>query len=131
MKRTALAGVVGVLGVVLAVVLLARQPGGIGRERVEVADATAAMLDTLSVRGRVVQASVSGWVVQDGREGEVWVSSGGDAFPMRFPPGAEFEVEDRVLATGRLRARGGRRWLEVTSWAHVEAAVSAPPDPGL
>ena len=131
MRRLVLAGVVAALGGALAAVRLARQPGGIARERVEVRDATAAVLDTVAVRGRVVQASVSGWVVQQGREGEVWVSSGGDAFPMRFPPGAEFEVEDRVLATGRLRARGGRRWLEVTSWAHVEGAVSAPPDPGL
>ena len=131
MTRFAVAVLVAGLGVALAVALAVRQPGGAGGERVEVPDATAAVLDTVAVRGRIVRASVDGWVVQVGRDGEVWVSSGGDAFPVRFPPEAELEVEDRVLVTGRLRARGGRRWLAVTSWARVEPSVPAPPDPGL
>ena len=129
MRRTALAAAVAVAGVALAAVLLSREPGGIARERVEVPGATAAVLDTVAVRGRVVQASLDGVVVQAGRGGEVWVASGGDAFAVRFPAGAGLEVEDRVLATGRLRARGGRRWLEATSWARVEASVRAPSGP--
>ena len=130
MSRLALAIVVAVLGVAVVVALAVRQPGGIRGERVEVPDAAAAVLDTLRVQGRIVEASVNGWVVQQDPDGVVWVSSGGQAFPMRFPEGVVLEVEDHVLVTGRLRARGGRRWLAVTSWAHVETEVSAPPNPG-
>ena len=131
MSRRALALALGVGGLALAAALVARQQGvvGLSRPRVALVDATAADLDTVTVRGRIVQASVGGTVAQVDGDGEVWVWAGGDAFPLRFDEPPALAVEDRVLATGRVRARRGRRWLDVASWVRVEPAVETPPAP--
>ena len=128
--RTALALVLGLGGLAVAAVLLARQPGP-WSEPVALADATAATLDTVSVRGRRVDVSVAGVVTQVGPGDDVWLSTGGDAVALRFPPDTAVEVEDHLLAVGRLRARAGRRWVAVTSWTHVESAVRPPSAGGL
>ena len=130
-KRVVLAGVLGLGGLVLALGLLGRQSGPFAAAdaRVHLEDATAATLDTVSVRGRTVEASVSGVVVQVDADGTAWLSTGGDAFPLRLADGGAVEVEDRLLATGRLRARGGRRWLDVRSYVTVRGDA-APPGAG-
>ncbi len=132
-RRTAAAGVLGVAGLVVALVLIARESGPFAAPgaRAVVADATAAQLDTIAVRGRRVEASLDGHVAEIGSDGTVWLSVGGDAFPLRVGEGHGLEVEDRVLAVGRVRARGGRRWLDVSAWSVVVADVRAPSGAGL
>lgn len=133
MKRARLAAAIGGLGVALAVALMVRQSGGVGgrQARVEMDAATAAQLDTVAVRGRVVRVSMDGLVTQIDAEGEVWLGAGGDAFPLRFPSDPEVSVEDHLLVTGRLRARGGQRWLAVSDWVRIRAQVMPPPNPEL
>ena len=133
MTRTALLTSLGVGSAVLVAVLAARQSGVIGpaRPRLHLNDATAAVLDTVTVRGRTVEASLGGRVVQVGPGEQVWLDTGRDAFPLRFDDEPGLAVEDRVLVTGRVRARRGARWLEVGSWVRVVPAVAAPPAPGL
>ena len=128
--RTALALVLGLGGLAAAAVLLARQPGP-WSERVALADATATTLDTVSVRGRRVEVSVAGVVTQVGPGADVWLSTDGDAVALRFPPDTAVEVEDHLLAVGRLRSRAGRRWVDVASWTRVVADVRPPSAGGL
>ncbi|WP_420457028.1 hypothetical protein [Rubrivirga sp.] len=127
--RGALTVGLGLGGLALGIALLARDTGP--DARVSVPGATAAVLDTLSVRGRRVEASLDGTVVQVGPGDDVWVEAGGDAVPLRFRDDPGLEVEDRVLAVGRLRDRGGRRWVAVESWARVEPDVRPPSAGGL
>ena len=133
MTRTAVLTSLGLGGACLVAVLVARQTGLVGnaRPRLHLADATAAVLDTVTVRGRTVEASLGGLVVQVGPGAQVWLDTGRDAFPLRFDADDHgLVVEDRLLATGRVRERWGARWLEVASWVRVEPAVAtAPPVP--
>ncbi|WP_412063312.1 hypothetical protein [Rubrivirga sp. IMCC45206] len=127
------AGAIGLAGLALAIVLLARESGPLAAPdaRVMVGDATATLLDTVSIRGRRVEASLDGHVTEIDADETVWLSVAGDAFPLRFDDGHGLEVEDRVLVVGRLRARGGRRWLDVSAWSVVVADVRAPSGAGL
>ena len=135
MTRRTLAIVLGLGGalLVVAVVVLGRQSGviDVGLPRVQLGDATAAVLDTVSVRSRVVEASVEGTVTQVDADGQVWLASGGDAFALRFEEPPPLSVEDHVLATGRVRAWRGARWLAVDSWVRVVSTTAPPPGPGL
>ena len=128
MTARVLALLLGLGGLVAAVALLARDVGPMApaEQRVRLLDPTAGTLDTVSVRGRRVEASVGGRVAEIDAE-TVWLTLGGDAFPVRFPEPHGLAVEDRVLAEGRLRARGGRRWLAVRSWSRVTTSVTTPP----
>ena len=132
-RRAALAAALGVAGLGAALWLLSREVGPFAEPgaTVTLADATASTLDTVRVRGRRVEASLAGTVVGIDRSGEVWLSTGDDAVALRFeaPPG--LDVEDRLLAVGRLRARGGRRWVDVEAWTVVEARVRAPSAGGV
>lgn len=127
--RLLLAAALGLGGLAVALGLLARQSGPMAYAdaRAVVPDATPAVLDTLDVRGRVVEASVAGVVAQVDEGGDVWLEAAGDAFALRLPEGHGLRVEDRLLATGRLRARGGRRWLDVAAWTRVVAEVATQP----
>ncbi len=118
---------------VVALVVLGRQSGviDIALPRVRLDDATAAVLDTVSVKSRVVEASVGGTVTQVDADGQVWLTAGGDAFALRFEEDPALAVEDHVLATGRVRAWRGERWLAVGSWVRVVSTTKAPPGPGL
>ena len=78
-----------------------------------------ALLDTLAFRGRRIDASLSGWVSEVDADGVVWLGSDALAFPVRLPDSADVRVEDRLLVTGRLRGRGGRRWLHAKTWTPV------------
>ena len=129
--RAVLAAVLGLGGLAVAVGLLGRQVGPFAAPgaRAVLADATAAQIDTVDVRGRVVEASVDGVVAQVDADDAVWLAVGDDAVPLRFAEVAGLAVEDRVLATGRIRARGGRRWLAVESWVRVEASVETQAGP--
>ena len=124
-RRAVLAAALGLGGLAVAVGLLGREVGPFAAPgaRAVLADATAAQIDTVDVRGRVVEASVDGVVTQVDADDAVWLTVGADAVPLRFAEAAGLAVEDRVLATGRVRARGGRRWLAVGSWVRVEASV--------
>ena len=128
--KTVAAAVLGLGGLALGATLLIRETGPFA-ERVALADATATTLDTVSVRGRRVEVSLDGVVTQIGPGDEVWLDAGGDAVALRLPEATDLEVEDRLLAVGRLRSRGGRRWVEVASWATVEASVRPPSEAGL
>ena len=86
---------------------------------VTVHDAEAGRLDTLRLRGRAVTASVDGTVVQVGPGDRVWLDVGDGAFQLRVPGGDSLAVRDRVLAVGRVRGQGGRRWLDVEAWSRV------------
>lgn len=121
----------GLAALVLAFVLLTRESGPFAGPLVVMEDVTAAHLDTATVRGQRVEASLSGVVVEVAPSGDVWVSAGGDAFALRFPEAPDLTVEDHVLAVGRLRARGGRRWLAVESWVRLDPSVRPPPAPEL
>lgn len=87
--------------------------------RVLLVDASAAVLDTVRLEDRRVSATLNGTVAEVATDGTVWLNTGGDAFPLRFPEEAGLEVEDRALVTGRLRARSGQRWIDVDAWSHV------------
>lgn len=91
-----------------------------GAEPVVIADAVPTQLDTLTFQRRPVIASLSGVVVQVGPDETVWLERGGDAFPVSFPEPPGLAVEDRALVVGRLRSRGGQRWLDVDAWSVVE-----------
>ncbi len=125
-SKTVAAGVVGCAGLLMALFFLSRDSGPFAApgSRVVLEDATATTLDTMSIRGRTIEASLNGIVVQISGS-TTWVTTGDDAFALRLED-ADLEVEDRVLATGRLRARGGRRWLEVRSWAVLEGEAPPP-----
>ena len=125
--RLALAGILGVGGLGAALALLARDVGPFAtpERRVHLEDAAPATLDTVGFRGRRIEASVTGRVVEVSADGTVWLAAHGDAFPLRLEADS-IAVEDRLMATGRLRGRGGRRWLEVRSWVRVESAVRPP-----
>ena len=123
--RMALALLLGLGGLTLALVLTARQSSDPDR-RLEVVNATASQIDTVRVSGRIVEVSLGGQVVQVGPGDRVWLSTGGDAVALRFPTGVAIAVEDHLLVQGRLRARRGRRWVEVRDWVSVEPAVAAP-----
>ena len=91
-------------------------------EPVAVHDVGAGRLDTLRLRGRAVTASVDGTVVEVGPGDRVWVDLGDGAFPLRVPDGDSLAVRDRVLAVGRVRGRGGQRWLDVEAWTRVTSS---------
>lgn len=86
---------------------------------VELGATSPARLDTIAFRGRRIEASLGGWVSEVGTDGAVWLGSDALAFPVRLPDSAAVEVEDRLLVTGRLRGRGGRRWIEAKAWTPV------------
>ncbi|MGB3542891.1 hypothetical protein [Rubrivirga sp.] len=114
----------GGLGVALGLLSRGSGPLATPESRVVLEDATATTLDTMAFRGRTIEASVRGIVVQIDAQ-SVWVTTGDDAFPLRLDA-PDLEVEDHLLAVGRLRGRGGRRWLEVRSWSVLEAEVLPP-----
>ena len=118
----AIAGVLAALaaGAVVAWAVADRGPvAALAAEPVTVHDVGAGRLDTLRLRGRAVTASVDGTVVQVGPGDHVWVDLGDGAFALRVPDGDALAVRDRVLAVGRVRGRGGRRWLDVEAWSRV------------
>ena len=124
--RTVVALLLGLGGLVAAAVFLSREVGPFAPPIEALGSPTAHQLDTMTVRGRRVVVSVEGSVEAVGAE-EVWVTMGDDAFPLRLPEDHGLAVEDRLMAVGRLRARGGRRWLAVEDWARVTTSVAAPP----
>lgn len=85
----------------------------------ELGTASPALLDTLAFRGRRIEASLGGWVSEVDPHGVVWLGSDALAFPVKLPDSARVAVEDRLLVTGRLRGRGGRRWIEARAWTPV------------
>lgn len=124
MSGPRLAAAVGIAlaGVAVAAVLAARQHGPYARPEsapLLLVDATAAALDTVRLGDRRVTATLNGRVVAVGPAGSVWLDTGADAFPLRFPEAVPLEVEDRALVVGRLRGRGGERWVEVVGWSAV------------
>ena len=135
MTRRTVAITLGLGGAILAValVVLGRQSGviDVGLPRVQLDGATAAVLDTVSVKSRVVEASVEGTVTQVDADGQVWIASGGDAFALRFEEPPPLAVEDHVLAAGRVRSWRGARWLAVDSWVQVVSTTVPPPGPEL
>ena len=128
--KAILAGLLGLGGLAAGGWLLLRETGTVG-ERVHLTDATAAELDTTSVRGRRVEVSLDGTVAQIGPGDDVWLDTGRDAVALRFPEADGLEVEDRLLAVGHLRSWRGRRWVDVASWVRVETAVRPPSAAGL
>ena len=87
---------------------------------VELGAATPRQLDTLAFRGRRIEVSLGGWVSEVAPDGRVWLGSDAQAFPVSLPDSVDVAVEDRLLVTGRLRGRGGQRWLEAEHWTHVQ-----------
>lgn len=125
------AAVLGVGGLVLALWFLSREVGPFAAEPVALADASAVTLDTVAVRGRRIEASINGIVVEVRTDGDVRLAVPGGTVELRMPETAEVAVEDRLLAAGRLRSRGGRRYVEVDAWSVVEATVRPPAAGGL
>ena len=91
-------------------------------EPVAVHDAGAGRLDTLRLRGRAVTASVDGTVVEVGPGDRVLVDLGDGVFPLEVAGADSLGVRDRLLAVGRVRGRGGRRWLDVEAWSRVTSS---------
>ena len=120
------AGLLGAVAVALVALWQVADRGPIAAlaaEPVAVHDAGAGRLDTLRLRGRAVTASVDGTVVEVGPGDRVVLDLGDGAFALRVPDGDSLAVRDRVLAVGRVRGRGGRRWLEVEAWTRVTSSV--------
>lgn len=122
-RRTWIAlGVVGLLGLAVLAVWIGRDTGLMtlpGREGLRLSDPSPTRLDTLTIDGRRVTASVDGVVRQLDDDGTVWLEWAGDAFPLRYDGADTLRVEDRALVVGRLRSWRGQRWLEVGSWTPV------------
>lgn len=120
--RRAVAIVLGLIVVGAATALYVRQNGslpGLGEPPLLLVDAGAAVLDTVRLGGRRVTATLNGTVTEVAPDGTVWLDTGSDAFPLLFPDEAVLDVEDRVLAVGRVRAKGDRRWVDVDAWSLV------------
>ncbi|MEM1115717.1 MAG: hypothetical protein AAF845_03340 [Bacteroidota bacterium] len=116
------------MGIAAGGVLLSQEAGPYRLPEAEpllLVDATATALDSVRLGGRRVTATLNGVVVQHGPAGDVWLDTGEDAVRLAFPEAVGLEVEDRVLAVGRLRGRGGRRWVEVDAWSVVTGAVES------
>jgi len=82
-----------------------------------------ALLDTLAFRGRRIEASLSGWVSEVDVDGTVWLGSDALAFPVVFPDSVDAAVEERWLVSGRLRGRGGHRWIQANGWTRVRSVA--------
>ena len=124
--RTVLAFGLGLAGLVVAAFLLGKeQQRGEAPTTppLELGAVTPAQLDTLSFRGRRIEASLSGWVSEVDVDGQVWLGSDAQAFPVVLPDTVTVRVEDRLLVTGRLRGRGGRRWIQANAWTPVHGVA--------
>ena len=80
---------------------------------------TPAALDTVAFGGRRLTASLGGYVTGFDAPDALWIADEGDAFRVVFPEPPDLDVEDRVLIVGRLRGRGGERWLAAEDWTPV------------
>lgn len=117
--RLAAALAVAALGLLIGAGLFARQSLDDALAPVDLGAMTPAALDTVSFGGRRVTASLGGYVTDVHAPDQLWVADAGDAFRVVFPEPPGLGVEDRVLVVGRLRGRGGKRWLEAESWTPV------------
>ena len=117
--RLAAAFAVATVGLLVGAALLGRQSFDDALAPLDLGAATPAELDTVAFGGRRVTASLGGYVADLRAPDELWLADGGDAFRVVFPEPHGLDVEDRVLVVGRLRGRGGRRWLEAEAWTPV------------
>ena len=88
-------------------------------DRVDLGEASVAMLDTVRLDGRRVTASLSGEVQMVDDDGTVWVGTDDHAFAVRAEPEDSLSVEDRVLVVGRVREDREGRSLDPESVTRV------------
>lgn len=89
----------------------------------DLGDAPLAVLDTVSVAGRVVLASIGG-TVQAVAPGTAWIGTADHALALRGVADDSLRTEDHVLVSGRLReSAGGARWLDVHTLTHIESVT--------
>ena len=81
-------------------------------DRVDVGEASVAMLDTLRLDGRRVTASLQGEVQMVDDDGTAWVGTDDHAFAVRAEPEDSLRVEERVLVVGLVREGRAGRYLE-------------------
>lgn len=86
---------------------------------VDLGDAPVGLLDTVSLAGRYVTASLDGSVQGVGADGTVWVGTADRAFAVRGALAESLRVEDRVLVFGRVRAGRDGRWLDADALTEV------------
>jgi len=128
--RTAAAALLGLGGLAVGLALWAGELTA-SDSAVTLADASALTLDTVAVRGRRVEASLNGTVVEIGDDGRILLALADGAVELRLPEAGALRVEDRVLAVGRLRARRGRRYIEADAWVVVTGDARPPATAGL
>lgn len=125
--RLGAAAVLSFAGLAVGGVLLALQSGPYQAPEAApllLVDATATALDTVHLGGRTVTATLNGTVVEMDTDGAVWLDTGEDAVRLALPEAADLQVEDRLLVVGRLRGRGGRRWVDAEAWSRVASRVT-------
>ena len=116
---TAAALLVAAIGLAVGAALLAQENVSATYAARDLGAMTPAGLDTVAFEGRRLTASLGGYVTAFDAPHALWIADDGDAFRVLFPEDPGLEVEDRVLVVGRLRGRGGQRWLEAEAWTPV------------
>ena len=95
-----------------------------GPARVDVGGLRIAQLDTVSLRRRIVTASVTGRVVSTDTERDVLVADGTGTISVQVGEDHGLETGATLLAVGRVRQpRRGARILEARAWSEVESAL--------
>lgn len=118
--------VLGLLALAAAAVFVGRDTGLVelpGTTPLLFIDPSPARLDTVTIDGRRVTATLGGIVRQIDPDGTVWMEWDGDAFGLRLPETDSVQVEDRALVVGRLRSWRGRRWLDVEAWTPITRSI--------
>lgn len=120
--RRALVGFGVAAAVLAAAVALWRYPEPLS-DRVNIGAAGVAVLDTVSLAGRRVTASLDGTVQAVGPDGTVWVGTDDHAFAVRGDAADSLAVEDRVLVVGLVRDDQEGRYLDAEAVAHIVTQV--------
>ena len=122
-RGLAVALLLAAVGLAVWAALLARQSVDVALAPRDLGAMTPAGLDTVAFGGRRLTASLGGYVAGFASPTAVWIADDGDAFRVVFPEPPDLGVEDRVLVVGRLRGRGGTRWLEAEEWTPVDGVA--------
>lgn len=92
-----------------------------GPTRVDIGAGPLARLDSVSLRRRIVTASVTGRVIESESDVDVLLTDGDGAITVRLDDEHGIQQGSTLLAVGRVREqKGAPRRLDAVSWAEVE-----------
>lgn len=95
-----------------------------GPRRVDLGEVSFAQLDTVSLKRRVVTASVTGRVLDEPSAHDVLIGDATGTFTVRLNAEHDVQTGETLLAVGRVRQpRGTSRRLDAVAWSEVEPAL--------